>query len=162
VGLIALALVASLVAAQGASTADANDTAAVVYQLQSAIDSGQADQAAHLFTPETYITDAAVYAGPEAAADWAQVLITDNAWLEITDNPDVSLSSGQPLPGYWALVRVTVSRDQYRQLAVDPMEATLAMIVQDGQIAYLSLRPDALWQRAYQRAKAVSLSATGP
>jgi hypothetical protein len=143
--------------ARAQSTPSADTAAAVVYALESAIDSGNTDQVMRLFTPDARVTDSAVYSGSDQVQDWLSTLLSDRVWLDVTDGPEISPSTGQPLPGYWALAPVTISRASYRRLAVDPMPATLAAIVQGDQIAYLAVRPDMLWMREYQSAKVLSV-----
>jgi hypothetical protein len=150
-----LALPTSSVLAQSSSSADT--AAAVVYALEAAIDSGNTDLAMRLFTANSRVTDGAVYSGSDQVQEWVSTLVADRVWLDITDGPDLSPSTGQPLPGYWALAPATISRASYRQLSVDPMSATLAALVQGDQIVYLAVRPDILWLRAYQSAKVLNL-----
>src|SRR5207302_2259649 len=103
------------------------------------------------------VTAGAVFLGTGGVRDWTRAALGDDTWLDLLDAPSIGPTSGGPLAGDWAMVPVTISRAQYRELGVDPMRATLAAIVQDSRIGYLSVRPDMLWQRDWQRAEAAQL-----
>jgi hypothetical protein len=134
----------------------------VVYAFESAINGGNADQNSQLFTANVRVVDGSVYTGVDGATTWLRELAADRTWMDITEMPDVSPSSGQPLEGYWAIASVSVSRQSYRELGVDPMPATLAVIVQGNQIAYLAVRPDLVWARTYQTARVMDLMTRPP
>jgi hypothetical protein len=135
------------------------DAAAVLYTLAAALDTHDQERVVAQFTADAHITDGAVYLGADGVDAWAREVLADDEWLDLQGHPEVGPTSGQPLPGDWAVAPVSISRVRYRGLQVDPQQATLVAIVQGTQIAYLSVRSDMLWARRFQDARAQQLVA---
>lgn len=133
------------------------NSASVLYALESAVDTRDENGVVALFTADAHLSDGALYLGADGVRDWTRAALANDAWLDLIDAPEVGPTSGQPLVGDWAVAPARLSRAQYRELGVDPMLATFVAIIQDGRIAYLSIRPDMLWRRDLQKAQAAQL-----
>jgi hypothetical protein len=130
------------------------DAAAVLYGFESAVNARDSDRGIELFTTDPHVQDGAVYLGTDEVRAWLDSLAADDPWLELGDISEVGPPVTEPRPGGWVLVAATLSRAQYRELGVDPMQGSLAAIVQGAHIGYVSVRPDMLWERRYLAARA--------
>jgi hypothetical protein len=144
---------ASLGASQG-DTQRIADAAALLYGFETAVNARDADRGFDLFAADPHIQDGAVYVGTDEVRAWFNGLSADDTWLQLGDISDVGPPVTEPRPGAWVLVNISVSRAQYRELGVDPMQGSLAAIVEGNRIGYVSIRPDMLWQRRFLERRA--------
>ncbi|MBV9175156.1 MAG: hypothetical protein JOZ81_34305 [Chloroflexi bacterium] len=124
-----------------------SSTASVVAAFSAAVNAGDVDQLMTLFRQDAVVQDGSECVGMSEVRRWAAGLVADQLQIQLAGDPAIGPSAGDPAPGEWIIWSARLRRAGARQLRVDPLDGSLAAIVHDGQIAYLSLRPHFLWAR---------------
>jgi hypothetical protein len=131
----------------GAARAQALDTPSTIRAFSEAVDASNVDGLANLFKQDALVQDGNDYVGTDEVRQWAQGLVDEGLQMQLEGSPDIGPSSGDPFPGEWIIWSARFTREGTSGLELDPLEGSLAAIVNDGHIAYLSVRPHFLWQR---------------
>jgi hypothetical protein len=146
--LLAMAAVGVLAGlSAGAAHAQALDTPSTIRAFSDAVDTGNVDALTNLFKQDALVQNGNDHVGTGEVRQWAQSLVVEGLQIQLQGSPDIGPSSGDPFPGEWIIWSARFTRDGDSGLESDPLEGSLAAIVSDGRIAYLSVRPHFLWQR---------------
>jgi hypothetical protein len=154
-----------------AAHAQTPDAVSVLVAFTGALGASDVDQLTNLFGPHSLIQDGNDYMGTTEAHEWAEGLLAGRLQIDLQGDPEVGPSSGDPMPGEWIIwsARFTRAGGPPSEMAnfqdvkegrpnqftlglsapvdLKPLDGSLAAIVQNGHVVYLSVRPHFLWMR---------------
>jgi hypothetical protein len=117
---------------------------AIVRSLDDALNAHDANAVLSMFAKDAVVQEDRRPQTPEQIQGWVEELIRQQIRLDLVDQPSISpdVSTRHATTVTW---RARLDMQMYRAMGRRYVPATLRAIVVDGQVAFLSIRPEGTW-----------------